>query len=91
MIRVYAVRVADSRSVPRVSGDDSTITLSDARIFPYFPREWMISEEAFVTWLYCEFILVWEASEASGILAQKVESIKVDIAQDFQKIQTIKE
>ena len=43
----------------------------------------MISEEAFVTWLYCEFILVWEASEASGLLAQKVESIKVDIAQDF--------
>ncbi len=78
-------------NVPRVSEDDSTITLSDARIFLYFPREWMISEEAFVTWLYCEFILVWEASEASGLLAQKVESFKADIVHDSQKIQTIKE
>ena len=74
-----------------MSGDDPTIALSDARIFPYFPREWMISEEAFVTWLYCEFILAWEASEASGLFTQRVESFKADIVHDSQKIQTIKE
>ena len=75
--------------------DDLRTAFEDEELEDYFDdlKTWTVlpTEEAFVTWLYREFIPAWEAGETNELLTQKVETFKADIAQDSQKIQIVEE
>lgn len=75
--------------------DDLRTAIEDEEIEDYFDnlKTWTVlpTEEAFVTWLYQDFIPAWKAGENDELLVQKVENFKADIAQDSQKIQIVEE